>query len=368
MSTNHHNSWQAALHIELDALTRILATFDYSLDDDQPHIKGERFLMQAVTTAGGSKLILLGRHTPTGTKVIIKATRDAAGAAELRHERTCRSLLHELNFAYDIFHSPPERLFTICQGYTIAVSDFIDQPISFLERPLVEQFDFALAAFDAQASVRATTSRHIKAVQANFGIKRYQDYLEIFTTFQTIVSRALPDATNVHSQLETVKTKLQAGKQRIEQYGDFLTHTDFVPHNFRIKDNVMYLLDFSSLRFGNKHESWARFLNFMTLYNPALEAALIQYVETNRAPEERESLQLMRCYRLGEIICYYTRTLEKSDGNLLALNQTRVDFWSDVLAATLENRTINRTILAAYQSTRDQLRSADEKQRQVGLH
>jgi len=130
----------------------------------------------------------------------------------------------------------------------------------------------------------------------------------------------------------------------------------------------MYLLDWSSLEFGNKHESWARFLNFMTLYNPALETLLIEYVEHNRAPEERESLQLMRLYRLCELITYYANTLHKSEGDLLKLNQTRVQFWHDVLLVEITNQRVSPSLVTEYTNSRDQLRSQSEKERQVNLH
>ena len=68
----------------------------------------------------------------------------------------------------------------------------------------------------------------------------------------------------------------------------------------------------------------------MTLYNPELEELLITYVEKNRSFEERESLQLMRLFRLGEIISYYVNTSEQSTGNLRDLNLVRVRFWNDV--------------------------------------
>jgi thiamine kinase-like enzyme len=155
---------------------------------------------------------------------------------------------------------------------------------------------------------------------------------------------------------------------RIDQYGNFLTHTDFVPHNFRIKDGTLYLLDFSSLRFGNKHEGWARFLNFMTLHNRELETLLVSYVKDNRSEEELESLWLMRLFRLGEIITYYVTTLDKSVDNLLTLNQSRVVFWSEVLKAELRNERVAESIVEEYRQQRDQLRTEEEKVRQVGLH
>jgi hypothetical protein len=130
----------------------------------------------------------------------------------------------------------------------------------------------------------------------------------------------------------------------------------------------IYLLDTASLRFGNKYEGWARFLNFMTLYNPALEGALVQYVRDNRTPEESETLSLMRIYRLGEILSYYSDWLEKVSGDLHALTKARIAFWSQALAAQLQGETLSQESIASYKNQRDSLRSEDEKRRQIGLH
>ncbi len=141
-----------------------------------------------------------------------------------------------------------------------------------------------------------------------------------------------------------------------------------MPHNIRIVGDDIYLLDHSSLRFGNKYEGWARFLNFMALYNPPLEQALLQYVRENRSSEESESLQCMRVYRLGEIIWYYVSTLAKSSGDLRVLNEKRVAFWTNVLEAILENKPVPEDVLTEYKRTRDSLRTPEERQRQIGLH
>ena len=162
--------------------------------------------------------------------------------------------------------------------------------------------------------------------------------------------------------------QLREHEKTIEQYSGFLTHTDFVPHNIRIHDDTIYLLDHSSLTFGNKYEGWARFVNFMTLYNPMLENALVTYVKENRTPEESVSLRMMRIYRLGEIIWYYVQTLEKSTGDLHTLNTARITFWSTVLTHILKDERIPESIITEYKKTRDSLRSDDEKKRQQGLH
>jgi serine/threonine protein kinase len=360
-------AWQTYLAQELPIISGLLSPYHIELLSDQPHIKGERFLIQALTTIGGKKLILLGTDTRTNQNVVIKATNDPLGKAELRHERRCRSLLHAMNFSYESFHSPKELYFFETQGYVIYIGAFIEQSSSFLERPIEEQFSFALQALKAQERTRATTATHLRNVRGVFGTRTSSDYLRMTDGFIThIKSESLSE--NILTIITTAKERLEMGKERIEQYCGFLTHTDFVPHNFRIKDNVLYLLDFSSLRIGNKHESWARFLNFMTLYNPLLESLLLTYVQKNRSSEEQESLHLMRLFRLIEIIAYYVGTKQRSVGNLHELNHARIEFWSEVLKAELSHTTISPTVTTAYRETRDRLRSDDEKERQRDLH
>ncbi len=360
-------NWSEYVASEIPYIATLLLPHNIVLDTNQPHTKGERFLMQALTTIGGEKLILLGNEVKTGIKVVIKATNDLVGKQELTHERHCRTLLHTMNFSYETFNSPKEILFIEKSGYTVYVSEFIVQTSSFLERPLSEQFSYALSALKAQELTRATTASHIAQIKRVFGTRTSNDYLAMFEAFM-FTTKTKCTNTKTLTTLEEAYTKLQVGKTRIEQYGGFLTHTDFVPHNFRIKNETLYLLDFSSLRFGNKHESWARFLNFMTLYNTELETLLITYVEQNRSAEERESLKLMRLFRLGEIIAYYANTLEKSTGDLLVLNQTRIEFWTEVLAAELKDTRVDEGVRSEYQEKRNTLRSASEKLRQVGLH
>jgi hypothetical protein len=302
-----------------------------------------------------------------GAQVVIKASRDHTGIQELRHEQKCRELLQQIDFAYSSFDAPRELAYWSESGYTVAIQQYIEQTSSFLERPIDQQFTFALTALQTQASARITTNNHLRKVASVFGIRTSVDYLRLVGAFLVSLTNSQADV-KILGTVQTVVDRLTANQERVEQYCGFLTHTDFVPHNFRIADSTMYLLDWSSLEFGNKHESWARFLNFMALYNPELETLLITYVEQNRAPEERESLQLMRLYRLCELITYYTNTLPKSTGDLLQLNQTRVQFWHDVLQAELQNKRVDCQVVAAYKNTRDQLRSQGEQERQVNLH
>ncbi len=358
--------WKKYLEQELPVISDLLSKRKYYLEDEQPHIKGERFLMQAITTSGGKKIILYGRNK-NNEKVVIKATRDLMGIEELKHERICRKLLHELNFSYQNFNSPQEIDFFEEKGFVITINEFINQTSAFLDRSITEQFSFSLAALKAQEGSRATTAKHIRTIRKVFNYRTSEDYIKLHAGFLEFVKMSSVSKPTIDLILKSHSILINKA-ERIEQYCGFLTHTDFVPHNFRIRNNTLYLLDFSSLQFGNKHESWARFLNFMTLYNPELESLLINYIEQNRAPEERESLQLMRLFRLGEIITYYVKNVSKSNGSLKTLNQNRVQFWSDVLTAEIENKRVSRDIVKNYQTNRDQLRSEEEKQRQIGLH
>jgi hypothetical protein len=364
---NPVQSWDAYCADELAALKPILSRHGYSLDESQPHLGGERYLMQAVTTASGRKLILLGRYTD-GMRVVIKATREPNGIRELRHEQHCREVLTKIDFAGSVFHLPTRLALIETKGFYIIVTEFLENKPTFLERSLKEQFGLALRAFKAQESAHATTFSHRKLIMSIFGMRTGAMYLTMMHSFIENVRATLASESTLISRLADAHALLAVHERTIEQYSGFLTHTDFVPHNIRIKDDTIYLLDHSSLTFGNKYEGWARFLNFMALYNPPLSRALTEYIALNRSPEESVSLRMMRLYRLAEIIWYYTETLEKSDGDLLRLNRARVVFWSDVLASVLADTPLPESIIERYKSTRDSLRSEDEKKRQVGLH
>jgi len=360
------DTWDAYCAKELRVLGPILQKLGYVLDTEQPHITGERYLMEAATN--GRKLILLGRRMKDGIRVVIKTTPDPEGMRGLEHERDCRRILQKINFAYQIFLSPEELLFVKKGKRLIAIQRFIEQESTFIARPLKEQFALSLKAFKAQEAAHATTYGHKRLISRTFGFMDGRDYLDNFDKFVKNIERELPEESQLQRLLKKAKSFLLDNRETIEKYNGFLTHTDFVPHNFRVKGHDIYLLDHSSLRFGNKYEGWARFVNWMALYNPPLAEALIAYVGLNRTPEESLSLKLMRIYRLGEIIWYYTSTLKKCSGNLHLLNQERVRLWTNVLEAVLNNTEVSMEILDDYRQKRDVLRGEDEKIRQKDLH
>jgi hypothetical protein len=360
-------AWQSYCSHELALLAPILGAHGYVLDAEQKHMQGERYLMQAVTTTSGKKLILNGTSAH-GIRVIIKASRDRGGILEINHERACRTILKRIDFAGSVFHTPEELLYVYEAGFTISIQKFIEQELTFLERPIEEQCAFALRAFKAQESAHATTAKHRALIGRTFGIRTAKTYLHAFRIFVANITVTRPNDEALYILLERALETLREHERTIEQYTGFLTHTDFVPHNIRIQRDTIYLLDHSSLTFGNKYEGWARFLNFMTLYNPPLTDLLTQYVKDNRTPEESVALRMMRIYRLGEIIWYYVQTLDKSEDDLLTLNTERVTFWSTVLTHILNDEKVPASVILEYTKTRDSLRSEDEKKRQQGLH
>ncbi len=359
--------WEKYLEKEISIITPIIRSLGFSISLNQPHIKGERYLMSAVTTKAGKKIILLGNRASDNKKVVIKITNDKYGAEEIEHERKCREVLKRINFAYQIFFSPKEIIFTKKDGYTIFIQEFIEQEVSFLDRSLKEQFTLALNAFKGQESAHATTFEHFNLIRKNFGQIRSSKYLENLNRFNKKTINETGDE-ELSKTINRARIEITNNLENIEQYCGFLTHADFVPHNIRVVGNDIYLLDSSSMRFGNKYEGWARFLNFMVLYNKPLEEALVKYVSLNRTPEESLSFHLMRIYRLCEIISYYTETIKKSEGNLLILNKKRIYFWAEVLKSLLNNKPIENSVIEEYKKSRDSLRDEDEKVRQVGLH
>ncbi len=358
----HTASWQEFCKKELAVLQPLLSKLGFALEETQVHLGGERSVIS------GKKLVLMGYRVTDHARVIIKASTHPEGKKELIHGHTCRALLNQIQFAYTVFLSPEELVWHEEDGCLISISTYIEQTSTFLDRPFKEQFFLALKAFETQESAHATTYEHARAIRGTFGLFDTSDYLAKFTEHCKTILNGLPTHQEISTLLERASSFLQTSQDRIEQYNGFLTHTDFVPHNIRIVDRDIYLLDHSAIHFGNKYEGWARFLNFMLLYHRELEQALITYVEQNRSPEEREALQLMRVYRLAELIAYYVKRLPKTEGDLHALDQARVFFWIDVLRSLLDEKTLPQERITTYQTLRDSLRSDEEKKRQKGLH
>ena len=362
MASDHQKLWQVYRETELRAVSPILEQLGFSLDKEQIHIGGERYV------SGDKKLVLIGHRLSDKKKVIIKASSDPKMIEEIRAEYSGRQVLAKINFAYHIFFYPQEILFVESGAHTIFITEFIEQEATFTSRPLEEQFFLALKSFEAQEAVQATTYEHASIISRTFGIWDAQQYLNNFDKYSEQILTILSGQEKLKTLLATARDFLGKNSVTIDLYSDFLTHWDFVPHNLRISGNDIYLLDHSSLRFGNKYESWARFINFMTLYNPDLEQALLGYVKDNRGQQEFLSLRLMRVFRLTELIWYYANTLSRASGNLEILNKKRIDLWTNVLESVLSDKKLDEGMMANYRGLRDSLRDEEEKKRQEKLH
>ena len=365
---NEQKVWEEYRERELRSAKPILERLGFVLDTLQPHTRGERFLMAGERDVGGGgrKLVLTG-HGADGVRVIIKVSSDPEGKKEIDAERAARRTLHDLRFAYYVVHSPEEIAYVQEGGLTLFITRYIEQEKNFLERPLQEQFSLALAALKVQEGMHATTSSHVRAIRRAFGVWSAKEYLRSFAIFSENAARHEGGDTLIHS-LARAQVFLEEHGEVIEQYCGFLTHADFVPHNLRVEGQTFYLLDYASLHFGNKYESWARFMNFMLLYNRPLEEALLQYVRDNRTPEEYIALRCMRIYKLGFLLSFYAESLGKTTGSVHTLSQLRLTFWLDVLQSLLEETCLSEERIEAYREARDQLRSPEEKERQKNLH
>lgn len=358
METNAAQTWEAYKARLLARLRPVLTVLGYTLDDEQPHTQGERHVIQAV--GGGRKLVLLGRAA-NGARVVVKAADEPEGMRELEHERACRAVLERIHFAYGAFSAPNEIFFGRRGGLTLFITEFIEQSEPFLTRSTEDQFTIALKAFKAQESAHATTAAHRAWVARTFGEMDAAQYCANARTY-------IRDIGSENPAFARAAALLCEHAETLDRYGSFLTHWDFLPQNFRIRDGKLYLLDQSSLRFGNKYEGWARFVNFMELYNPVLARALVRYVADNRTSEESQALKLMRVYRLLELILHHALLLPETTGNLHTLSEARVEFWTTVLECVLDDRGVPEATVEAYKAKRDSLRSADEKLRQKDLH
>jgi len=355
-STETEVLWQERLETEITAIKTAIDTLDYILDEEQPHISGERFLMTR------NKLVLMGQDK-NGKKIVIKASDHIDGKKEIIYEKNARDLLQSVSFAKQALLFPTEIYFGQIGEYLMYVTEYIGQERVFVEHPLEQQFFMALKAFEAQEAFHATTFEHIKKVGIVFPIFTARTYFDSFDEFQSSVKKLDEDGI-LEDVLERAEKFIKEHKATIDTYSNHLVHTDFVPHNFRVTGQKMYMLDAAAVQFGNKYEGWARFLNYMVIHNPDLEKLLSDYVRNNRGEIEYLNLRLMRVYKLGYLVDYYIRSLPKTSGDLHELTKKRIAFWHRVLEHILEDEQLPRELVDEYKGKRDNLRSEEEKERQ----
>lgn len=354
MPANAREEWRERVARELADIEPLARGLGYSLEEEQPHTEGERYLMKS------SKFVLVGRDAARG-RVIIKASRNPEGIAEMAHEKEVRDALRGLSFAQDTLLVPRELLWGERGGYRFFVTEFIEQDRVFVLRSLEEQFFLALRAFEAQEAFHATTRGHVREIARVFDVYAADTYLQKFDGFARAVGAG--GGARALTALARAGEFLAEHKTVIERYNNYLTHNDFVPHNLRVRGRELFALDYAELWFGNKYEGWARFINYMEVHNPPLARLLVEFIKTNR-PAEYLCLRLMRAYKLGRVLEYHAGVLEKADGPLRELAQERVALWTAVLEHVLEDTPVPEELVGAYRAKRDMLRSEDEKKRQ----
>ena len=345
---------------ELAQATALATKLGYNLDAEQIHAAGERFIMS------GKKLVLTGTRQSDKQRVIIKYSTDRSGRQEITHEHLLAERLNQLDFAAHSFAAPAEYEYRDDGTSTVRVVEYITEDIPLLQLTTEQQFFSILRSLTTQAGLHATTAGHIRDIKAVFGLATATDYLAASEYYQTFITANAPTDSANETITQAVVT-LHTNKSFLAQYAGFLTHTDFAPHNVRAKGTELYLLDQTSLHFGNKHESWARMINYLLLYNFELANYLLQYVADNRSPEEVTSLRMMRIYKLLYLLAFYCSSYQKTIGDHKELSLERLTFWHQVLECTLADTLPTPEQIATYTQKRDALRNQEEKNRQREL-
>ncbi len=360
--TSKKEQWKKYCEKQLEVVTPILLREGFVLDAEQPHLKGERYILS------GPKLVLYGIRKSDNLKVVIKISNDVSVIKEMEYEQKCRETLEDINFAYHAFKSPKEILFGQNSGYYFLITRYIEEDIPFLKRPTKEQFFIALKAFEMQEGLQMVTKGHKKKIEKIFPVFNANKYIETMEKYKNDISKSNTAKKETQTSIENAISILKTNKKAIKLYSDFLTHWDFVPHNIRVDNKEIYILDHSAIRFGNKYESWARFMNFMLLHNTELEKMLEKYTKENFLENEYTSLNTMRLFRLSELIWFYVMKLNIAEDKLLKLTNLRIDFWTKALNVKMEQKDLDKKIIEEYKKERDTLRDKDEKERQEKLY
>jgi len=326
-----------------------------TLDPDQLHIGGERSLHSP------HKLVLTGYHNVIGKKIIFKYADTPSGQRELRLEYRAADQLRDCAFALEDILLPNILHFEEKAAYSLLITQFIEQPKIFTAFTLKEQFFMAVQALENQESFHATTLEHHQYTRRHFVHYSPADYL---TSLQTMIAAVEKIDPKQAQNLEPSWSFLSANLSLLKTYDGYLMHTDFVPHNFRINDNKIYLLDTVSFKIGSKYESWARFINFMEIHNPLLVTYLLNYVRDDRGLVDYQALRLMRIYKSVFLVHFYATMLDQTEGDLHQLTRIRLGLWTTITAGILSDTALPADIREQYYQHRDQLRSNQEKKRQ----
>src|SRR3989344_3448998 len=142
MENNDTKQWKKNVGLEIQKISTIIRNLGFSLDQNQPHVSGERFLMTK------DKLVLVGKRASDDLRVVVKASSHKGGEQEIRNEKKK----------------------------------------VFVEHSAEEQFFLILRAFESQEAFHATTFEHMRQVASVFPIFDAQKYLKEFQNFKATIS------------------------------------------------------------------------------------------------------------------------------------------------------------------------------------
>lgn len=356
MSIQARQKWDEKIKSELPIIRELLSTIGVTLDEIQPNLIGEKFLMKT------DKFVLNGVYAPEKARVIVKISNHKAGIKELEADRHIAQVVDKLSFSTEKIKTAKEYFYGDLGGYRVMVQEFLDQPEALIKLKLEDQYYISMRGFSVLESFYLAAKSHYKEVKSHFPILTGKDYLKTFSKYLKSVHKILNDPS-VDSKLDDAYSLFKKHLKLIDKYSTYLVHEDFVPHNFRIYNNILYFIDHEALRFGNKYESWARYVNWMLVQNPPMEEKLVQHVQ-KIGPEDYLNLRMMRLLKCAQLITYYAETLAKTSGDTYTLNLRRFNLWLEVLVALTNDRKLHSSFIEEYKQARDVLRTDDEKQRQ----
>lgn len=320
----------------------------FTLLRNQPHITGERSILSL------NKLVLLGINSKE-KKVVIKTAYKNKGKRELELEQRVRSDIEKLITRHgNGFTVPKEIFYGTGDGFLFFITEYINQKKIFTRHNLDQQFIMLKNIID---------SKKLSKKSFPWPIYTAKIYLTHLKKNIWIISRAYPNK-KLTKNLHTVELLFKNKKKVIDKFSNYLIHDDLMPHNFRINNKKIYLLDYSAIAFGNKFSSWARILNYFTFSNPRLEKKITGDFKKNLTIEELECLHLFRLYKAVTLLAYYTKISKDISGKFLKLTKVRIGFWQNFLAKLLDKKLPTKTEIARYIELRDTLRSEEEKKRQ----
>ncbi|GIW68433.1 MAG: hypothetical protein KatS3mg099_381 [Candidatus Parcubacteria bacterium] len=363
--------WLETARNEIGEARVRLASWGITLEEEQPFLGGEQPYIQNAATARGWTVTLFGRRGKRRRKrVVVKIGLNEEGCRLLRKSREAHEAFDALRFAYEPFSVPRELI--ACPGAPLPwliVYEYMPQERAFTDLPPTKQFAVVARALRPLEETYALMRHHLRRALRTFGITPPTRGEEI-TRQATALARETGNPP-IAGTLEQASERLAKERAWIEMYHPFLTHPDFVPHNFRVTpDGTVVLLDVGDLEFGNKHTGWARLALWAQLHSPVLARAIYDHFARFRPEEEQRSFDAMRIARAAELLLHYLSILPLTEENsaMQKLTRERIALWHNTLRALLEGEEPPEAAFAAYRTRRDALRDDREKSRQQHLY